>query len=302
MEALHLERLFRSLGEWPEASRNYESLKTTETRTVGGNGHWPTTLMFNPARVRSTAAKVDTASVCRRPCFLCRANRPQVQRFLTWRTYEVLVNPYPIFRRHLTIASQRHEPQTLDGRMGDMADLAMSMPGYAVFYNGGKCGASAPDHLHFQAADGLASSAVIDAIVEERDKPIDQTETTGTIYASEKTGRLAYHLTATDGAMAQRGIERLMSLRHMDHDMMNVVARRHTDGEQVDIVAIPRRAFRPWQYDATDDRRILVSPAAVEVSGFFVLPRREDYEKVTGADIDSIVAQVCYATDNELTA
>lgn len=302
MEPLHLENLFRSLGDWPEALRNYAALETTETRTVGAGGGRQTTLTFNPARVRSTAAKVDTASVSLRPCFLCRPNRPKEQQLQTWRAYEVLVNPYPIFRRHLTIASKNHEPQTLANRLGDMADLAMSLPGYAVFYNGGKCGASAPDHLHFQAADELSHSTVLDAILSERCKRIDHTEEFGTIYASEGTGRLAYHFAVSDGATAQGAIERLMSMRRMDYDMMNVAARRRTDAGMVDIVVVPRRAFRPWQYEADGDRRIMVSPATVEVLGIFVLPRREDYEKMSEADVDNIVEQVCYATDTELIA
>lgn len=302
MEPLHPEKLFRDLGDWPEAMRNYAALGATETRTVGAGGHGQTTLMFNPARVRSTAAKVDAASVSLRPCFLCRSNRPKEQQSMAWRTYEVLVNPYPIFRRHLTIASKSHEPQTLANRMGDMADLAMSLPGYAVFYNGGKCGASAPDHLHFQAADELAHSTVLDAILSEKGKRIAPAEEFEAIYASEGTGRLAYHFSASDGATAQKAIERLMSVRRIDHDMMNVAARRRGGAERVDIVVVPRRAFRPWQYDADGDRRILVSPATVEVLGVFVLPRREDYEKMSEADIDSIVGQVCYATDNELIA
>lgn len=299
---LRPEKLFRSLSDWPEALRSYADLEATETRTVGTGRGRQATLMFNPARVRSTAAKVDTASVSLRPCFLCRPNRPKEQQFQTWRAYEALVNPYPIFRRHLTIASKIHEPQTLANRMGDMTDLAMSLPGYAVFYNGGRCGASAPDHMHFQAADELAHSTVLDAILSERGKRIDHTEELGAIYASEGTGRLAYHFSVPDGATAQKATERLMSMRRMDYDMINVAVRRRKDADTADIVVVPRRAFRPWQYDADGDRRIMVSPATVEVLGVFVLPRREDYEKMSEADVDNIVEQVCYATDNELIA
>lgn len=301
METLHPENLFSGLGDWPEAMRNYAALDATEARAVGAGAHRRTTLMFNPGRVRSTAARVDTASVSLRPCFLCRANRPKEQRYLSWRAYEVLVNPYPIFRHHLTIASRNHERQTLANHLGDMTDLAMSLPGYAVFYNGGECGASAPDHLHFQAADGLAHSAVLDAILAERGKRVGDAEEADAIYASERTGRLAYHFSAPDSATARKAIERLMSMRRMDYDMMNVAARRRTGEDRVDVVVVPRRAFRPWQYDAAD-RRIMVSPATVEVLGIFVLPRREDYERMSEADVDSIVGQVCYATDDELIA
>ncbi len=108
-------------------------------------------LLHLPQRMASTAAKTDAAAISARPCFLCRSNRPAGQQAVRWRDYEVLVNPYPIFPGHLTIASVTHTPQSIAGRLDDMAQLARELPGYTVFFNGSKCGASAPDHFHFQA-------------------------------------------------------------------------------------------------------------------------------------------------------
>lgn len=134
------------LAEWPEAAARFEALGRVETKTVGGYR-----VQFNPARTVSTAARLDAASIAARPCFLCAGNRPPRQRAIEWEDLEILVNPFPIFPGHLTIAAKEHQPQSMLGRTAQMRRLSRELPGYTVFYNGAKCGASAPDHLHFQA-------------------------------------------------------------------------------------------------------------------------------------------------------
>ncbi|MDE6366890.1 MAG: DUF4922 domain-containing protein, partial [Muribaculaceae bacterium] len=136
----------RQLREWPEAAARFEALDHVKCKTVGGYN-----VQFNPARAVSTAAKTDAASIARRPCFLCDANRPQQQLHIEWEDLQILVNPYPIFPGHLTIAAKKHQPQTMLGRAAQMRRLSRELPGYTVFFNGAKCGASAPDHFHFQA-------------------------------------------------------------------------------------------------------------------------------------------------------
>ena len=107
---------------------------------------------YNPTRIRSSAAKTDAASIAKRPCFLCKENRPPEQESIDWRgKYELLQNPFPIFPQHLTIPTYEHIPQRIKGRFGDMLALAKDLPAYTIFYNGPQCGASAPDHMHFQA-------------------------------------------------------------------------------------------------------------------------------------------------------
>lgn len=294
MESIPVGTLFDALAEWPEARRNYDALRGVLVRRVGG-----VTLTFNPARVRSTAAKVRPEDIARRPCFLCRGNRPAEQRSLSWRTYEVLVNPYPIFGHHLTIASVEHCAQGLVSRVGDMYALAEALPGYAVFFNGARCGASAPDHAHFQAARELSDSSVLEGIVGDVGERL-YTLGEGGITVSTGTGRLAYHLVCRDEESAGVLLGHLMEVRRIDEGMINAVARLSEDGHTVDIVVIPRRRFRPWQYDAMDDRHIAVSPAAVEVLGLYVLPYREDYEKMTAEMAEDVLRQVCYASDSEL--
>ncbi|MDE7334998.1 MAG: DUF4922 domain-containing protein, partial [Muribaculaceae bacterium] len=136
----------RQLREWPEVAERYEALNLVETKRVGGYN-----VQFNPARAVSTAAKVDAASIAARPCFLCAENRPALQRALEWEDMEILVNPFPIFPGHLTIAAKNHTSQSMLGRADQMRRLSREMPGYTIFFNGAKSGASAPDHMHFQA-------------------------------------------------------------------------------------------------------------------------------------------------------
>lgn len=136
----------RQLRLWPEVAARFAALNNVEIKRVGDY-----TVQFNPARAVSTAAKVDAASIAARPCFLCAANRPAQQLALEWEDMEILVNPFPIFPGHLTIAAKNHSPQSLLGRAAQMRRLSRELPGYTIFFNGAKSGASAPDHMHFQA-------------------------------------------------------------------------------------------------------------------------------------------------------
>ncbi len=136
----------RQLSRWPAVRERYEALANVEVKRVGEYK-----VQFNPARAVSTAAKVDPASIAARPCFLCKKNRPAEQLALEWEDLEILVNPFPIFPGHLTIAAKEHTPQNLLGRADQMRRLSRELPGYTIFFNGAKSGASAPDHFHFQA-------------------------------------------------------------------------------------------------------------------------------------------------------
>ncbi len=143
------------LSQWPLAAANFRALKTVRTREMEIDG-LKVLLQHNPDRIRSTAAKTDSSSVSKRKCFLCAENRPPEQKSLKFegrkgRKYDILLNPYPIFPSHLVIASDSHTEQSIWQKYVDMMDFAHHYTGYTVFYNGPRCGASAPDHLHFQA-------------------------------------------------------------------------------------------------------------------------------------------------------
>ncbi len=139
------------LASWPMAKANYDALDSVELKSfVLEKG--TTYVQFNPERYRSTAAKIDAKSIAERPCFLCEQNRPAEQhRFSLNENFELLVNPFPIFRHHYTIPSYAHQPQRIQGNVQSMLELAKQLKPLVVFYNGPFCGASAPDHFHFQA-------------------------------------------------------------------------------------------------------------------------------------------------------
>ncbi|MDE6428373.1 MAG: DUF4922 domain-containing protein, partial [Muribaculaceae bacterium] len=146
-----LEFIEEQLRRWPQAAERFRALEGVETKSVMMPCGESYRVQFNPARAVSTRAKVDPAAIAARPCFLCAGNRPPEQMSLPWEDLEILVNPFPIFPGHLTIAAREHQPQSLQGRVEQMKRLSRALPGYTVFFNGAKAGASAPDHFHFQA-------------------------------------------------------------------------------------------------------------------------------------------------------
>lgn len=266
------ENFFRhQLSVWPLAASNYAALSGCVTRHTGpGAMH----LQFNPARAVSTGARVDAAALKARPCFLCAANRPAEQTAdFRFPDYELLVNPFPIFRRHFTIASLNHEPQAVAGYGDDMYRMATGMPGYAVFYNGPRCGASAPDHRHFQAVPACELPFLASGF------PFRTIE-----------------FNASDAESARRMLDdTLASLpgEAGEEPMVNILAAASADNITVRFIVIPRRAHRPTCY-GTGDGEHLVSPASVDLAGMMITPRRHDYDTLTGDDIAEIIAQVCY--------
>ena len=148
-----LERLYtRQLVNFPLARDNFKALEQVVCKTFQEEG-FRLRIQHNPARIISTNAKTDTASLQNRPCFLCPSGMPEAQKGIPYGAdYHIYINPYPIFPRHFIISSNRHIPQRIAGRFGDMLDLADDFRNYTVFYNGPASGASAPDHFHFQLA------------------------------------------------------------------------------------------------------------------------------------------------------
>ncbi|HNZ62580.1 MAG TPA: DUF4922 domain-containing protein, partial [Paludibacteraceae bacterium] len=148
---LKVKNLFKEqVSEWDLAKKNYEDLKNVQIKSFSF-GDFEIVVQFNPARIVSSGAKVDEKTIKERKCFLCKENLPPQQKGVDAGEYSILVNPYPIFPEHFTIPRKEHIPQQIKPFFSDMLELAKSMDEFVVFYNGPKCGASAPDHLHFQA-------------------------------------------------------------------------------------------------------------------------------------------------------
>lgn len=263
------------LAAWPLAAANNRALGGVEVRTLVASGlDCPIRLQFNPARIRSTAAKVDAGSLKERPCFLCATNRPAEQQALDFFGYDLLVNPYPILAEHYTIASREHRPQTLTPFIvTDMQAMARTLgPDFIIFYNGPHCGASAPDHMHLQAGrrqglpliDHLASLRLTDGI----------------------------HTLAPLGFEVIVGVNVTPAIPSDDINAITVALPTAAAGKaHVLTIFIPRRKHRPACYFLDGEAQRLVSPGALDMCGLVITPRREDFDALTAPGLASILRE-----------
>ena len=283
----------QQLSVWEMARNNFEGLKTVQIREFDFDG-FGVKVQFNPARMVSSGAKVDAKTIAQRKCFLCAANRPEVQRGIEWRDYDILINPFPIFTRHLTIPRREHVDQQLVPYISDMFDLARELTDFVVFYNGPKCGASAPDHMHFQAGNADFLPLVSDYF---NLKQVGRTELVEKVEGAETYLLKDYLRVVCCVESANKDALREAFMKLYDswvkeegvEPMMNVVC-LYRDGKWY-LFVIPRGAFRPWQYTAEGEKQLLVSPATVEVSGLFITPVKEHFERITKEDVVDILSQ-----------
>ena len=292
--SLKVNELFdQQLSVWEMARNNFEGLKTVQIREFDFDG-FAVKVQFNPARMVSSGAKVDAKTIAERKCFLCAANRPEVQRGIEWRDYDILINPFPIFTRHLTIPRREHVDQRLVPYISDMFDLARELTDFVVFYNGPNCGASAPDHMHFQAGNADFLPLVSDYF---NLKQIGRTELveavdTAETYLMKDYLRMVYCIESADADTLKVAFMKLYNSWVKEEGvepMMNVVC-LYREGKWY-LFVIPRGSFRPWQYSAEGDQQLLVSPATVEVSGLFITPVKEHFERITKEDVVDILTQ-----------
>ena len=278
------------LREWTTARDNHEALAQVWSRELTST-KLPTALRVqcNPARIVSTGASIDKASIAARPCFLCAANRPKEQHSIALnKEFEWLVNPFPILRNHYTIASTTHRKQSIAEGYDALIQATKALPEeYIVFYNGPKCGASAPDHLHLQAGIGDDIPLVKYA------KSVPDGEL---CQAIAPFGYMVYMIHDAEDSSAFDRLYAMLPLPEGEYEpRMNVVAYRK--GEQVSLIVIPRHAHRPHCYAAEGDARYLISPGALDMCGLIVTPRAEDYERLTAAKAMEILCEVGVRTE-----
>jgi ATP adenylyltransferase/5',5'''-P-1,P-4-tetraphosphate phosphorylase II len=294
--------LLQQRGVWELLRTGYDSLRSVKTRVFEFDG-FHIKVQFNPGRMTSTAAKVDPHSIRERKCFLCTENLPPAQRGIPCDgEYLVLCNPFPIFPEHFTIASLHHTPQVIRDSFGAFLHLTQDLGArYTVFYNGPKCGASAPDHLHFQA--GNRSFLPIDAefaTAKARSASRLFESDSLRVCSIEKCLRHVIAFESGDAGVLQRAFDALYGVlqdgaTEAREPMLNVLG-FYTNGEWR-VLVFPRAKHRPSFYFKEGDEKLLISPAAVELGGICTTPREQDFEKVTRKHILQLYNEVCVAPE-----
>lgn len=294
---------YRQLTEWELAETNYEALKYVETKKFLYNG-LSIKVQYNPKRIQSSGAQVDNVSIKKRACFLCAANRPHQQNVIHIdQHYELLVNPYPIFPIHFTIPSNTHTEQLISGKFKDLLILSFKMDKYTLFYNGPKCGASAPDHFHFQAGNKMYL-------------PLHYEIESGTaskksIYDSGTLRVYVFENYLRNGFLIQG--ENLSETEHFFYHLIDCMEVK--PGEKEPMINIftwyktgtwyccifPREKHRPACYYAEGDENMLISPGAVDMGGIIIVPLKKDFDKIQFGDIQAIFEDVCI-NENKLHA
>ena len=282
MEDSSISRFFnRQLEVWTDARHRFRDLKHVETRQFSDQ----LKLQWNPARIVSTGAKIDKKTLGERPCFLCDKNRPKEQMSKQIdEKFHLLVNPFPILPVHFTIPARKHQPQLIYKNYGEMHRFISLHSDLMVFYNGPKCGASAPDHLHFQAGtNGILPlqtnwqrlsrnlTDIISLNDEEKISVVRDFIVPAFVIISKSAESDEALFRRLYKAMPQRGDE--------TEPMMNIISWRK--GEEFISVVIPREKHRPEAYFAEGDAQFVVSPGALDMSGLIITPREEDFRTLT---------------------
>lgn len=284
------------LAAWHEAKRNFDNLILTKRRPMP-LGDFDAQLQLNPARVRSTGAAVDKKSIEKRPCFLCKENRPQEQLVFPWlEGWELLVNPYPILPIHFTIPSTKHVPQ--DKIPFEMASMAEMAPDLVIFFNGAKAGASAPDHLHCQAV--LKNELPIIKLVEKY-HPSDMA---GWHSSEEFNLDLPFQFLSaivtpdTEGMLSLSKVSKATGVDNAtglpDNAFVNAFFWIDNSGF-LRIIIIPRKAHRSSHYFSTVDN-YMISPGALDMAGIIVMPREEDYNRISKDIVREIYNETAFST------
>ncbi len=289
----------RQAETWPMLADGLAALRQARTRSFQVNG-WRVTAQCNPARIKSSGAKVDPDSVASRPCFLCTENRPTAQASVPYRDrWLILCNPCPLFEPHFTIVYVDHEPQRVGPAIDGLLGLARDLDGrYTVFYNGPASGASAPDHLHLQAShagalpfetelaaqltagDPVAGHRWLEWV---RDEPVRIAGTRPSrppalVFMGDSKEAMA--------AAIREAVIALAQVRPAEPEPMLNLYATYTEERWIAWM-LPRGAHRPRFYGTGPDD-FLISPGAADLAGIVVTPRPEDFERLTDDTIQAI--------------
>jgi len=286
---------------WPSLREGYDAFAQVETKPVQVN-EAEVVIQHNPRRIRSTSASVDKTIIGNRRCFLCPENLPEEEKGIAYGDdLVILCNPFPILDRHLSIVHRDHRPQQIEGNLDAMLSLARDLgSSYFVLYNGPECGASAPDHLHFQACSR-------ELLPIEQKLFEDEPVMTEDCAYCEETARNSFELFTLGGigrsVVLFRGGNR-EELAHWVYKVIDELA-EHTgksepllnivctyDPKLWTVYLFPRAKHRPASFYAEGKERLIVSPGAIDMAGVVVVPERQHYDKIDGEVMSRIFSEV----------
>lgn len=298
------------LSVWPLAAENYRSLKKAGSKVLSIGG-LPVTVQLNPCRRISSEASLDKESINRRPCFLCPENRPAEQTNIEFegrkgRRYRVTLNPYPIFPSHLVISSFEHTPQSIWHRYQDLLDFVRENNEYLGFYNGPESGASAPDHMHFQACpQGLTplQNRVDELLAAGDDKTLDYLTNVkeARLFHLNEYARGVFVLCGATAKSTAKLFYRLLDCAPVpdgsSEPKMNIIAWCH-EGEYRTAV-IFRERHRPHNYSSSGADHLAMSPGCADLAGVYVTTREEDFDKLDAGLLSQVVREVAASEETE---
>ena len=298
------------LSVWPLAATNFRALKSMKVRPVDIDGI-PASIQFNPSRITSSTARIDKEYLDARPCFLCVEHRPPEQFHLKFegrkgRRYNIQVNPYPIFQKHLVIARSEHVPQAIWHHLPDMLDFAKAYKDFTVYYNGPRSGASAPDHLHFQAVprNVLPLETALDAFLDNPGAPLARVKD-ATIHHFRHYTTGVYGLKATTTkSLAKLFYQLLDCCPVMDEGLeprFNLYSWYRPDLGEYRLMTVLRTELRSHHYYSDGPDHLTIGPGAAEMAGVFVAPCEEDFVKATPEQLAEMLAEVSIAPSDEKT-
>lgn len=293
-------------NSWQLLKENSLNLANQEKKVFDING-FNLTLLHNPLRIISTSANTDEISIRNRPCFLCTSTLPKEQCGLLMKeNYLLLCNPYPIFEEHFTMPLLSHTPQLIYERFNDMLEFSNELTDeYLLFYNGPKCGASAPDHFHFQVCrqNDLPIINYINSGVSNPAKKIFFRENISVTFFLNGLNNFI-HLASDDKycLVAEWNVlyEKLLLFFPGESEPLINVLSFHKD-KKYNLIIIPREKHRPDYFFRNDELKIVVSPASIDLSGVMIIPRKEDFEKINKELAIDILGQVTFSVEKLLS-
>jgi len=300
LPGLCLELFSEQKREWPDLREGHQLLKNVRERNVPCRG-FSVRLQYNAGRMKSSLAVVEGKNRKAQQCFLCLDHLPEGQKGISYRgDYLILCNPMPVFSSHFTISHLDHRLQTIDEHIDTFLQLMADFgSGWTVLYNGPKCGASAPDHLHFQATPS-GQMPIEKEIQEEKRRALLKYVDETLLYRIKDLGREVIILQGDDPMAIEDAfknfLQALKKVNPIDEEPMVNIAGFYEESKRKErkweLVIFPRRKHRPDAFFREGDSRVVISPGVIDMGGVLITPVEKDFSRLDAAAVEDIYEEV----------